>query len=72
MNQYKLDSISADKKAIVFLSESIENIPKGFRARESYKIVNQNEFIETFEIAEPAKEFTVYTQVILRRKGARQ
>jgi hypothetical protein len=69
VNQYKLDSISLDKKTIVFLSESIENIPQGFRARETYKIINQNEFIETFEIAEPGKNFALYTEVLFKRKS---
>ena len=68
VNQYKLDSVSADKKTIVFLSETLENIPPGFRAKETYKIINENEFIETFEIAEPGKGFTVYTEVRLKRK----
>jgi hypothetical protein len=28
VNQFKLDSISTDKKTLVFISENIENIPK--------------------------------------------
>jgi hypothetical protein len=46
--QYTLDSISRDKKNIRFLSEAIENIPPGFRSRETYKIISKDEFIETF------------------------
>lgn len=67
VNQFKIESISADGKTIVFVSESIENIPPGFRARESYQIVNNNEFIETFELAEPGKEFEVYSKATLKR-----
>lgn len=67
VNQYKLESISADGKTIVFISESIENIPAGFRARETYQISGENEFIETFEIAEPGKEFQTYTRTNLKR-----
>ena len=67
VNQYKLESVSPDKKTIVFISESIENIPQGFRARETYKVVNENEFIETFEIAEPGKDFMIYTKVRFKR-----
>ena len=33
VNQYVITSSSADGKTIVFTSESIENIPAGFRAR---------------------------------------
>ncbi len=67
VNQYRLESISADGKTIVFVSESIENLPAGFRARESYKVAGANEFTETFEIAEPNKEFSGYSMVTLKR-----
>ena len=50
MNQYTLDSVSADKKTFVFVTESIENIPSGYKARETYHIISDTEFIEIFEI----------------------
>ena len=68
VNQYKIDSISPDGKTIVFISESIENIPQGFRAREIYQIRSDNEFIETFEIAEPGKDFELYSRAVLKRR----
>jgi hypothetical protein len=52
-----MTSSSADGKTIVLTSESIENIPAGFRARETYKILGPDEFMEIFEIAEPGKNF---------------
>jgi len=67
VNQYKIELISPDKKLIVFKSENIENIPGGFRAREIYQIVNENEFVETFELAEPGKDFEVYSKARLKR-----
>jgi hypothetical protein len=67
VNQFKIESISPDGKTIVFISESIENIPPGYRAKESYQIVNQNEFIETFELAEPGKAFELYSKAVLKR-----
>jgi hypothetical protein len=67
VNQFKLESISPDGKTIVFISESIENIPSGYRARETYQITGENEFTEIFEIAEPAKDFQTYTKTTLRR-----
>jgi hypothetical protein len=67
VNQYKIESISPDNKTIVFISESIENIPAGFRAKETYQITNANEFTETFEMAEPGKDFEVYSKATLRR-----
>jgi hypothetical protein len=68
VNEYRLESISPDGKTLVFLSESIENIPPGFRAKETYKFINENEFTETFELAEPGKEFQVYSKATLKRK----
>lgn len=68
VNQYVLTSISADGRTLVFESEAIENIPAGWRARETYRILNENEFSETFELAEPGKEFSVYSETRLKRK----
>ncbi|MBS1495249.1 MAG: hypothetical protein K1X86_16675 [Ignavibacteria bacterium] len=69
VNEYVLESISTDGKTISFVTESIENLPVGFRARESYQLINENEFEETFEIAEPGKDFALYTKVkFVRRK----
>jgi len=67
VNQFKIESISPDGKTIVFISENIENIPAGYRAKESYQIVSENEFIETFELAEPGKDFELYSKAILKR-----
>lgn len=68
VNTYILDSISPDNKTIVFITEQIENIPTGWKARETYKIINDNEFVEIFELAEPNKDFFIYTQVTFERK----
>ena len=68
INQYTLDSISTDKKTIVFTSESIENISEGWRARETYKLINENEFTETFELAAPQGNFEVYTKTLFHKK----
>ena len=68
VNQYKLDSISADGKTIVFISEAIENINEGWKAKETYEVKSENEFVETFELAPPNGQFEVYTKTILRRK----
>jgi hypothetical protein len=68
VNQFVMTSASADGKTIVFTSESIENIPAGFRARETYKIMGPDEFREIFEIAEPGKDFEVYSEGHYRRK----
>ncbi len=67
VNQYKTESISPDGKMIVFISESIENIPAGFRAKETYRMISNDEFTETFELAEPGKEFDLYSRAVLKR-----
>jgi len=68
VSQYVLDSLSADKRTLVFLSESIENIPAGWRARSTYKILNENEFLQIFELAAPEKDFEVYSESQVKRK----
>jgi hypothetical protein len=56
-----------DDKTIVFVSEAIENIPAGYRARETYTILSRDEFTERFEIAEPGKDFELYSEAHLKR-----
>lgn len=68
VNQYVLESISEDTRTIVFLTSAIENIPAGFRARETWEIVSDDEFVETFALAEPGKYFQTYSQTRFRRK----
>lgn len=70
VNQYVLDGeagIAPDGQTIRFITESIENIPPGWRAKEIYQILNSNEFTETFELAAPDQDFTVYSQSHLKR-----
>lgn len=67
VNQYKLESISVDGQKIVFISEAIENIAPGWRAREVYQRTGEGEFSETFELAPPNQEFAPYPTVILKR-----
>jgi hypothetical protein len=67
VNQYKIELMSSDGKTIVFISESIENVPKGFQAKETYNVINENQFNETFEIAEPGKPFGLYSKATLTK-----
>lgn len=68
VNQYVMETPAADAKTLVFQTESIENIPAGWRAREIYKIISRDEFTETFELAAPGKDFEVYSEGRLSRK----
>lgn len=67
VNQYATETVSDG--LLRFHSEGIENIPAGFRARESYAIIGPNEFIERFETAERGKEFELYSETHFRRKN---
>lgn len=61
VNQYASLGEALDGPELVFETESIENIPPGFKARETYRFMGPNKFQEIFEIAEPGKAFDVYT-----------
>ncbi len=66
--QYSLESISDDGRSFVFTSTAIENIGPGWRARETYRFLSNDEFIETFALAGPGKEFETYSETRFRRK----
>ena len=68
VNQYVADSVAASADSIVFRSEAIENIPDGYRARETYRILGPDEFLERFEMAKPSGEFAVYSESRFKRK----
>ena len=65
VNHYVLDS--ATPETFVFASEAIENIPPGFRARETLRFVGDGQLEETFEIAEPDKNFEIYSKTKLAK-----
>jgi hypothetical protein len=67
VNQYVAEGVSPGSKTFSFVSESIENIPPGFRARETYELLNADEFIETFDLAEPGQEFELYSRTRFKR-----
>ncbi len=54
---------------MVFISESIENIPNGWRAKETYTLTNENEFVEIFELTVSNKEFELYSNTTLKRRS---
>lgn len=68
VTQYRFEPGTQDGKTYVFDSESLENLPAGWKARETYKILNDDEFVEVFELAQPAKEFSVYSENHFKRQ----
>jgi len=67
VNQYVHESTSEDGKTLTFVTEAIENIPPGWRARETYRLLGPDELVERFELAEPGKDFELYSETRLRR-----
>lgn len=61
VNQFVAATPSFDNGTLVFNSEAIENIPAGWRARETYTFTGADAFEEISELAEPAKDFAVYS-----------
>jgi len=66
VNQYVEDDASSPIR-IAFTTESIENIPAGWRARETYVVLGPDEFEEVFELAEDGKSFQLYSRARLKR-----
>ena len=66
--QFLVSRISDDGKTFVLDSEINENIPKEMRSRVTYRILNDGEFTETYEIAEPGKDLAVYFSKHFTRK----
>ncbi len=69
VNLFALDRVSDDGRTLVFVTTAIENIPPGWRARETYTFTGDHEFTEKFELAEPGKDFALYSETRFRRKG---
>lgn len=67
VNEYTLDSVSADGKSMEFVTTHIENLAPGWRAQKSYRIVSASEIDETFWLAAPGKDLKVYTHTRLKR-----
>ena len=68
INQYVLNASASSSSKLVFDSEQFENFSNDWKARETYDILSPDEFIETFELAEPGKEMQVYSKNHLKRK----
>ena len=66
VNQYVQDEPGTSGR-IAFTTESIENIPAGWRARETYVVHGPDAFEEVFELAEAGKPFDVYSRAQLHR-----
>jgi hypothetical protein len=66
VNQY-VEEPESPAGRLVFVSEAIENIPAGWRARETYIVHGPDEFEEIFELAALDKPFELYSRARLKR-----
>jgi hypothetical protein len=69
VNTYVLNATESVGNVLVFDSESFENLDSGFKARETYEVYSSDEFIETFEVAEPGKRLDLYSRTRFTRIG---
>jgi len=67
VNQYVRVDNGENPKTFVFETESIENIPAGWKARETYRQLDGGEWQETFELAAPGKPYEVYSETRLTK-----
>jgi len=67
VNEYRLESASPDRNSFEFVTIRIENLPPGWRAKKSYRVLSADDIEETFSLAEPDKDFEVYTVAHLKR-----
>ena len=67
VNQYVGD-VSEDGKTITFETEAVENSPPGTRAKLVLKKISDNEFVESFFVAWPGREYSCMTTNKLKRK----
>ncbi len=68
VNQFALETLHDQQRTLVFVSTAIENIAPGWRAKETYRLLEKDEFIETFALAPPGKDFTTYSETHFRRR----
>ena len=67
VNEYALENAAPDGKSFDFVTQRIENIAPGWRAKESYRIISNDEFEESFFLAGPGKDFELYSRTLLKR-----
>lgn len=67
VNLYALNQAASRPSLLVFESENFENFDNSWKAGETYEIISNDEFTETFELAPPGKAFVVYSRNHFKR-----
>ena len=68
VNQFAQENLDEQRHTLVLVTTAIENIAPGWRARETYRFLNNDELVETFALAKPGKDFATYSETHFRRK----
>ena len=66
VNQYVLVA-GGPPATVVFETEALENIPSGWKARETYQLVSPDEFVETFDLAQGGAAYEIYSKTRFER-----
>lgn len=67
VNLYALNASASKDGLLVFESEDFENFDDAWKAKETYEVISEDEFFETFELAPPGKSFEVYSRNHFKR-----
>ncbi len=67
VNQYVLEPPAPGHQNLLFVTEAIENIPPGWKARKTWEILSQDNFHETFDLAGPGESWSCYVTNDLHR-----
>jgi hypothetical protein len=67
INQFVLNEDLTKDAMVVFDTERIENFGEGWRARESYRVISNDEFVEEFYLAAPGKGYELYVTTRFKR-----
>jgi hypothetical protein len=68
VNTYVMDQISEDGKEFTFLTEHVENAPEGTKAKLVFKVLNEDEIVQSFHVAFPGREFSCFFEHNLKKK----
>jgi hypothetical protein len=60
VNQYIMEPPRDGSKTMVFVTESIENISPGWRARTTLEVISEHSFRETFDLAGPDQDWACF------------
>lgn len=67
VNQYVLEQDESDEAVFRFVTESIENLAPGWRAKTTLEILSPDSFRETFELAGPGKDWACFIMIDFQR-----